>query len=137
MSLFIINENNTYKDSLSVYDSLPDNEKVLVAPRGRFVDSPVLLVRISNKQGFCEIYKFNGDPSIGFITIAVSPKYRHMGIADKLLNEAIRKAKKKGVNKLIYRVEKTNNPSKIVAVRNGFTLENQTKTQLTYVMNLK
>ena len=137
MSLFIINENNTYKDSLSVYDSLPDNEKVLVAPRGRFVDSPALLIRISNKQGFCEIYKFNGDPSIGFITIAVSPKYRHMGIADKLLNEAIRKAKKKGVNKLIYRVEKTNNPSKIVAVRNGFTLENQTKTQLTYIMNLK
>lgn len=137
MSLFIINENNTYKDSLSVYDSLPDNEKVLVAPRGRFVDSPALLIRISNKQGFCEIYKFNGDPSIGFITIAVSPKYRHMGIADKLLNEAIRKAKKKGVNKLIYRVEKTNNPSKIVAVRNGFTLENQTKAQLTYVMNLK
>lgn len=137
MSLFIINENNTYKDSLSVYDSLPDDEKILVAPRGRFVDSPALLVRISNKQGFCEIYKFNGDPSIGFICIAVSPKYRHMGIADKLLNEAIRKAKKKGVNKLIYRVEKTNNPSKIVAVRNGFTLENQTKTQLTYVMNLK
>ena len=95
------------------------------------------MIRISNKKGFCEIYKFNGDPSIGFITIAVSPKYRHMGIADKLLNEAIRKAKKKGVNKLIYRVEKTNNPSKIVAVRNGFTLENQTKTQLTYVMNLK
>ena len=137
MSLFIINENNTYKDSLSVYDSLPDNEKVLVAPRGRFVDSPALLIRISNKKGFCEIYKFNGDPGIGFITIAVSPKYRHMGIADKLLNEAIRKAKKKGVNKLIYRVEKTNNSSKIVAVRNGFTLENQTKTQLTYVMNLK
>ena len=137
MSLFIINENNTYKDSLPVHDSLPDNEKVLVAPRGRFVDSPALLVRISNKKGFCEIYKFNGDPSIGFITIAVSPKYRHMGIADKLLNEAIRKAKKKGVNKLIYRVEKTNNPSKIIAVRNGFTLENQTKTQLTYVMNLK
>lgn len=137
MSLFIINENNTYKDSLSVYDSLPDDEKVLVAPRGRFVDSPALLIRISNKQGFCEIYKFNGDPSIGFITIAVSPKYRHMGIADKLLNEAIKKAKKKGVNKLIYRVEKTNKPSKIVAVRNGFTLENQTKTQLTYIMNLK
>ena len=137
MSLFIINENNTYKDSLSVYDSLPDNEKVLVAPRGRFVDSPALLIRISNKKGFCEIYKFNGDPSIGFITIAVSPKYRHMGIADKLLNEAIRKAKKKGVTKLIYRVEKTNNPSKIIAVRNGFTLENQTKTQLTYVMNLE
>ena len=137
MSLFIINENNTYKDSLSVYDSLPDNEKVLVAPRGRFVDSPALLIRISNKKGFCEIYKFNGDPSIGFITIAVSPKYRHMGIADKLLNEAIRKAKKKGVTKLIYRVEKNNNPSKIIAVRNGFTLENQTKTQLTYVMNLK
>ena len=137
MSLFIIHENNTYKDSLSVYDSLPDNEKVLVAPRGRFVDSPALLIRISNKKGFCEIYKFNGDPSIGFITIAVSPKYRHMGIADKLLNEAIRKAKKKGVNKLIYRVEKTNNPSKIVAVRNGFTLENQTKTQRTYVMKLK
>lgn len=137
MSLFIINENNTYKDSLSVYDSLPDNEKVLVAPRGGFVDSPALLVRISNKKGFCEIYKFNGDPSIGFITIAVSPKYRHMGIADKFLNEAIRKAKKKGVNKLIYRVEKTNNPSKIIAVRNGFTLENQTKTQLTYVMYLK
>ena len=137
MSLFIINENNTYKDSLSVYDSLPDNEKVLVAPRGRFVDSPALLVRISNKKGFCEIYKFNGDHSIGFITIAVSPKYRHMGIADKLLNEAIRKAKKKGVNKLIYRVEKTNNPSKIIAVRNGFTLENQTKTQLIYVMKLK
>ena len=137
MSLFIINENNTYKDSLSVYDSLQDNEKILVAPRGRFVDSPALLIRISNKKGFCEIYKFNGDPSIGFITIAVSPKYRHMGIADKLLNEAIRKAKKKGVNKLIYRVEKTNNPSKIIAVRNGFTLENQTKTQLTYIMNLK
>ena len=77
MSLFIINENNTYKDSLSVYDSLPDNEKILVAPRGRFVDSPALLIRISNKKGFCEIYKFNGDPSIGFITIAVSPKYRH------------------------------------------------------------
>ena len=137
MSLFIINENNTYKDSLSVYDSLPDNEKILVAPRGRFVDSPALLVRISNKKGFCEIYKFNGDPSIGFIIIAVSPKYRHMGIADKLLNEAISKAKKKGVNKLIYRVEKTNNPSKIIAVRNSFTLENQTKTQLVYVMNLK
>lgn len=137
MSLFIINENNTYKDSLSVYDSLPDNEKILVAPRGRFVDSPALLVRISNKKGFCEIYKFNGDPSIGFITIAVSPKYRHMGIADKLLNEAIRKAKKKGVNKLIYRVEKTNNPSKIIAIRNGFTLESQTKAQLIYVMNLK
>lgn len=137
MSLFIINENNTYKDSLSVYDSLPDNEKILVTPRGRFVDSPALLVRISNKKGFCEIYKFNGDPSIGFITIAVSPKYRHMGVADKLLNEAIRKAKKKGVNKLIYRVEKTNNPSKIVAVRNGFTLEKQTKTQLDYIMNLK
>ena len=46
MSLFIINENNTYKDSLSVYDSLQDNEKVLVAHRGRIVDYTALLIRI-------------------------------------------------------------------------------------------
>lgn len=137
MSLFVINENNTYEESLSVYNSLSDNEKKMVCPRGRFINSPLTLIRLSNKQGFCEIYKYNGDPTIGFICLAVSPKYRHKGVADRLLQHAIRESIKKGIRKLIYRVVKSNKPSKTIAIRNGFSLESQSKTELTYCRILK
>ena len=39
----------SYSQSLSIYNSLPENEKRLVSPRGNFIDSPNLLFRYNHK----------------------------------------------------------------------------------------
>ena len=131
-----IHEENTYKDSVKIYNQLPNYEKVLVAPRGRFVNSPALLVRVSNNTGFCKITKYQNNPEIGFVTIAVSPKYRHQGVSDKLLNEAIKKSKEKGITKLIYTLKIDNIPSKKLAKRNGFKFKKRTNNELIYEKNI-
>ena len=41
---------NSYTDYLSVYNSLPDSERQLVSPRGKFVNSPALIFRYNHME---------------------------------------------------------------------------------------
>ena len=110
-------ERDTYKQSLDIYNKLSNREKDLVAPRGRFADSPNIAVRVSTYKGFCEVYTMDEDDT-GFITIAVLPKYRGQSVSDKLLQEAIKRSKEYGLKKLRYKVDKSNKPSIDLAKRN-------------------
>jgi ribosomal protein S18 acetylase RimI-like enzyme len=120
---------STYQDSLSVYNSLNKDEKLYVAPRGRFVDSPSLVYRyvykVNNKAvGFIEIYKYNGkSKTTGFASIAVSPKFRGKGISKILLDNAIKNLKSLGYKKLVYNADTNNIPSNKTAEKMNFELK--------------
>ena len=56
-----------YERAKAIYDSLSDQEKYWVTPRGKFVDSDKILFReiIQNDEGqdvgFIDVYDFNND----------------------------------------------------------------------------
>lgn len=128
-------ERDTYKQSLDIYNKLSNREKDLVAPRGRFVDSPNIAVRVSTYKGFCEVYTMDED-DIGFITIEVLPKYRGQSVSDELLHEAIKRSKEYGLKKLRYKMDKSNKPSMDLAKQNGFKLDYKIKDEVFYKMIL-
>ena len=127
-----------FNDSLSVYNQLSDDEKKLLSPRGKFIDSPNLIYRYNHlvngkSVGFIEVYKLNGNSNTtGYITLAIAPKYRSKGISYILIKKAIDGCKSKGYSKLIYRIDNSNVSSRSVAEKNGFILNHQGKNYSEY-----
>jgi GNAT superfamily N-acetyltransferase len=86
--------NKDYKKVLNIYNKLPKEQQLYVAPSGKFVDSPHLLDRyiLERQKGFIEAYK-TANPSEAFITLAVAPEFRGKGLGKKLINESLSRLK--------------------------------------------
>lgn len=105
-----------YKKVLDIYNKLPKEQQLYVAPSGKFVDSPRLLDRyiLERQKGFIEAYK-TSNPSEAFVTLAVSPEFRGQGLGKKLINESLLRLKDKGIRNIIYKVDNKNKASKALA----------------------
>lgn len=105
-----------YNKVLSIYNKLPKEQQLYVAPSGRFVDSPRILDRyiLEKQKGFIEAYKTD-NPSEAFVTLAVSPEFRGQGLGKKLINESLLRLKDKGIKNIIYKVDNKNKASKALA----------------------
>lgn len=133
-SLDLVSEIPSYKVSKAIYDKLSDSDKLLVSPRGRFIDSPNLLYRWNDiNKGFVEVYKYNSHEDIGFISIAVVPEIRGQGVGVLLAKNAINGCKSKGMKELIWRCEVTNLASSRLAEKAGFKLAKTGKSFKEYV----
>lgn len=138
----IIIQEDSYKDSLIVYNNLSNKEKKFVSPKGSFEESPDLLIREieydknKNPIAFIEVYKYD-DKKSGFISIAVDSRFRGQGIAKKLFKKATSIAKNKGLIKLIYKLDSNNLNSKKLIESLGYKLDNSDKNNFTYIINLK
>lgn len=105
----------SFRDVKAIYDSLPEDQKRLVSPRGNFVDSPNLQLRVLNddKTGFAEAYKLQGGPKdSAFVTLAVSPEAQGAGHGKELLQQLIARAKASKIKKLVYRLNSKNEASR-------------------------
>lgn len=108
-----MSEYDGFKEIKKIYDSLSDEQKKLIAPRGKFVNSPFVAERVlsGNKDGFAEAYNF-GDNK-GFVTIGVKPDSQGKGIGKEVLSTLIQQARKNGkLKELVYRIAKDNEASK-------------------------
>lgn len=113
---------------LKIYNSLPKEQQLLVAPRGRFVDSPNLLYRqlAKDDQGFVELYKLPSEKKKAFLTVAVSPDAQGKGIGKQLVQKAIEEAKlRKDIESIIYKVYNGNMASSKLGASVG-KLKNKT-----------
>ena len=132
-----------YERAKAIYDSLSDQEKYWVAPRGKFVDSDKILFReiMQNDEGkdvgFIEVYDFNNDKQTGFIVMAVHPDFRSQGYSRKLRTSAIENCKKIGIRKLLYGCH-IENTSSLEAIKKDkrFTFISKDKTHYTYGIDL-
>lgn len=96
---------------LKIYNSLPKEQQLLVAPRGRFIDSPNLLYRLlaDKDKGFVELYKLPSEKNKAFLTVAVSPDAQGKGIGKKLVQKAIEEAKlMRDIESIVYKVDNDN-----------------------------
>jgi len=119
---------NNFNKVLKIYNSLPKAQQLLVAPRGRFIDSPNLLYRLlANKdKGFVELYKLPSEKNKAFLTVAVSPDSQGKGVGKQLVQKAIEEAKlRKDINSIIYKVDNNNIASSKLGASVG-TLKNKT-----------
>lgn len=125
----------SYDEAKSIWDQLSSDDKLLVTPSGRFVDSPIKIFqyihKVKNKPvGFIEAYKYNGTSTTSaFLVYAILKEFRNKGISKILLNKAVEGCKKEGYKYLIYRCEKENKASYNAARSFGFELRNETKNQ--------
>lgn len=102
---------NDFNKVLKIYNSLPKEQQLLVAPRGRFVDSPNLLYRLlaDKDKGFVELYKLPSEKNKAFLTVAVSPDAQGKGIGKKLVQKAIEEAKlRRDIESIIYKADNGN-----------------------------
>ena len=108
--------NKDYKKVLNIYNKLPKEQQLYVAPSGKFVDSPHLLDRyiLEKQKGFIEAYK-TSNPSEAFVTLAVAPEFRGQGLGKQLINESLSRLKDKGIKNIIYKVDNKNKASKTLA----------------------
>ena len=132
-----------YERAKAIYDSLSDQEKHWVTPRGKFVDSDKILFRevMQNDEGkdvgFIDVYDFNNDKQTGLIVMAVHPDFRSQGYSRKLRTSAIENCKKIGVRKLLYGCH-IENTSSLEAIKKDkrFTFISKDKTHYTYGIDL-
>jgi ribosomal protein S18 acetylase RimI-like enzyme len=135
-----------YKDALEIWQSLPEEQRKLVSPRGNYVDSPNLVYRYVKKVdntpiGFIDAYNLKtgrGSSSrIAFIILAVRPDRQSSGVGKEMLAKAETNLRSKGYSELIYRVERTNIPSVALANSYGFQLKSETKNQYVFHKTLQ
>lgn len=132
-----------YERAKAIYDSLSDQEKHWVTPRGRFVDSDNILFReiMQNDEGqdvgFIDVYDFNNNNQTGSIVMAIHPDFRSKGYSRKLRTSAIENCKKIGVRKLLYGCHIENTGS-LEAIKKDkrFTFISKDKTHYTYGIDL-
>lgn len=108
----------TFEDVEAIYDSLPEEQKLLVNPHGPFVDSPFLAARYvsPDKSGFGEAYRlptYNDDEA--FVALAVRPDRQGKGEGKKILRRLAQEAKRNRIKTLLYRAANTNEASKRLA----------------------
>lgn len=99
----------------AIYNSLPEDQKLFVAPKGRLVDSPYSVYRhiAPEDKGFVELYKLPGaDKKRAFVTMAVRPEHQGKGVGKYLLQNAIETAKSRAdIESIIYRASNKNKAS--------------------------
>ena len=102
-----------YEKCLEIWKSLSTEQQKFVTPRGRYIDSPKLSIRHleNNESGFAEIYDFKGDKTEGFLILAIRQDCQGKGIGTKILNKILKKAKKEGFEKIIYKTDPENKSS--------------------------
>lgn len=89
-----------------------DNKASKNRLKKRIKSELVIVVEIDKEVVGFLFYKKKGKDSWLMGKVAVSKNYRRKGIGSKLFNYAVKKAKKEGVEKFIYRV-RTNNKQAI------------------------
>lgn len=139
----IMQNMNLFHFSEEVFNSLPQNERRLISPRtGTFIDSPNLVSRIIDFDqhfrctAFVEAYKYNNSNHVAFITIAVKVEFRQRGVAQSLIKQVENDLLRKGFNKIIYRVFKSNIPSIRLAQRCKYKKVSTNKDFLIFVKDL-
>lgn len=131
-----------YERAKAIYDSLTDQEKQFVSPRGKFVGSEILFREIIQNDeehdvGFIDVYEFNNSKQVGFIVMAIHPDFRGQGYSRKLITSAIKNCKKLGLRKLIYRCDTENiNSIRTIKSDERFTLITKGKTYQSYEIDL-
>ena len=132
-----------YWRAKAIYDSLSDQEKHWISPRGKFVDSDKILFReiMQNDEGqdvgFIDVYDFNNDKQTGFIVMAIHPDFRSQGYSRKLRTSAIENCKKIGLRTLLYGCHIENTGS-LEAIKKDkrFTFISKDKTHYTFGIDL-
>ena len=132
-----------YWRAKEIYDSLTDQEKHWVSPRGEFIDSDKILFREimqsekGQDAGFIDVYEFNNDKKIGFIVMAVHPDFRSQGYARRLRTSAIENCKRFKMRKLIYRCDVENIGSlRSIKKDKRFTFVSKDNTHYIYEIDL-
>jgi len=91
-----------------VFDSLTDKEKSNISTSKTFKESPTLITRTAvhdkkgHAKGYAELEFDPDDRSIGYISVAVNPKYRGQGLAERLCVDILNGASNRGDLKYIY-----------------------------------
>lgn len=132
-----------YWRAKEIYDSLTDQEKHWVSPRGEFIDSDKILFREimqsekGQDAGFIDVYEFNNDKKIGFIVMAVHPDFRSQGYSRRLRTSAIENCKRFKMRKLIYRCDVENIGSlRSIKKDKRFTFVSKDNTHYIYEIDL-
>lgn len=116
--------------------TLPDKEKLYICS-GEFKDSPYVKYRncIIDKNdavGFIEVYNLPGE-KYEFIVLAINPKYRGNGISTELLDKMFNEYDNK--YDYMWRCDKENSISNIIAKKYNFELLNYTCSKNEYVLH--
>lgn len=131
-----IDRDNSYQDALKIFNTLSENEKWLVCPRGGILKNvPTLLYRhVIKGKAFIDLYPYGDNKKVGFIILAVNPKYRKQGLTKQLLDQTISDCKIIRIKKLEWRCTLDNIGSYKAALANGFKLLAKSKTH--YILEL-
>lgn len=126
------NFENIYK----VFLTLSDKEKLYICS-GEFKDSPYVKYRncIIDKNdavGFIEVYNLPGE-KYEFIVLAINPKYRGNGISTELLDKMFNEYDNK--YDYMWRCDKENSISNIIAKRYNFKLLNSNDIKNEYILH--
>lgn len=135
-----INTDNNYEDALKIFNTLSDDEKWLVCPkRGIYVDAKKFLIyrHVIKNKGFIDLYPYNNNNKIGFVILAVSPKYRGKGITQELIKQCIKDCPKLGIKKIWWRCDSSNAASYKSALKCGFKLSSKCKGYYSLYIDIK
>lgn len=128
---------NNFDDIIDIFNSLDDVEKKYLC-NGTFKNSPYVVYRncILNgkiRVGFIEIYELPNE-KYEFITIAVKKEFRKKNVATILLDKMFKEFKSK--YPFMWRVDKNNNPSNILAQKYNFKLiESEESSKNEYILD--
>ena len=132
--------NKDYRRARKIYDACTPDEQKLI---GNYADSDKVLFRYIETNssgidvGFVDVYPYNGNNKVGFMTMAIHPDFRRKGYANKLRTAAIEGCHSKGIKKLIYRCD-TQNKESLSSIKkdNRFHLLSRGKSYASYGMDL-
>lgn len=109
-----------------VFNSLSDTEKSNISTSKEYKDSPTQVVQVisKNKRGhakaYAEIERDPDDPSVGYLSVAVSPKYRGKGLSEEVSRDALDSIQYTGFKEIYWETTKDNPASSATAKKLGF-----------------
>ena len=125
-----INNDNDYDSALKIFNSLSEEDKWKLCPwHGRYKNVPVLYRHVITNKGFVDIYPYNHSKKVGFLLIAVAPKYRGKGVTYDLMKECFKDCKTLGIKKIWWVCANSNTDSLHAGLKNGFKLQKKGKTE--------